>query len=41
VLFEIITGDPLFKGDDEMDQINKIHDVMGTPHPEVLAFYQE
>lgn len=41
VLYEIITGDPLFKGEDEMDQINKIHDVMGTPHPEVLAFYQE
>lgn len=41
VLFEIITKEPLFQGDDEMDQINKIHEVLGTPPPEVLEYYQQ
>jgi renal tumor antigen len=41
VLYEIIVLEPLFQGKDEMDQINKIHDVMGTPHPQVLAYYQQ
>lgn len=41
VLFEIITGDPLFQGDDEIDQINKIHEILGTPSQELLDYYQE
>jgi renal tumor antigen len=41
VLFEVISLNPLFPGDDELDQINKIHKVLGTPSPEVLALYQQ
>ena len=36
VLFELITKKPLFPGKDELDQINKIHSVIGTPKPEVF-----
>jgi hypothetical protein len=28
---------PLFPGANELDQINKIHDIVGTPAPHVLA----
>jgi len=31
VLFEILSLFPLFPGDNELDQINKIHNVLGTP----------
>lgn len=31
VFFEILSLYPLFPGDNELDQIHKIHDVMGTP----------
>jgi len=37
VLFEIIALFPLFPGSDEIDQVNRIHKVVGTPEPEVLA----
>lgn len=33
VLFEMIAKMPLFNGVDEMDQINKINKVLGTPKP--------
>lgn len=36
VMFEIISLFPLFPGKNEMDQIQKIHDIIGTPRPEVL-----
>lgn len=41
VLFEIITLEALFEGSDEIDQINKIHEVIGTPPMELLDYYQE
>ena len=41
VLYEVISQNPLFPGDDELDQINKIHAVLGTPDPEVLNLYQQ
>eukprot|EP01002_Notosolenus_urceolatus_P000729 NODE_1181_length_1536_cov_83.856759_g979_i0.p1 GENE.NODE_1181_length_1536_cov_83.856759_g979_i0~~NODE_1181_length_1536_cov_83.856759_g979_i0.p1 ORF type:complete len:418 (-),score=98.54 NODE_1181_length_1536_cov_83.856759_g979_i0:81-1334(-) len=37
VFFEVMSLYPLFPGTNELDQVNKIHNVMGTPSPEVLA----
>lgn len=37
VWFEIVALFPLFPGQNEMDQIQKIHNVLGTPPPELLA----
>jgi renal tumor antigen len=37
VWFEIVALFPLFPGQNEMDQIQKIHNVLGTPDPELLA----
>jgi len=36
VFFEIISKNPLFPGNNEIDQIYKIHSVLGTPEPQVL-----
>ncbi|XP_052275642.1 MAPK/MAK/MRK overlapping kinase-like isoform X5 [Dreissena polymorpha] len=36
VFFEIISLHPLFPGSNEVDQIAKIHDIMGTPEPNIL-----
>lgn len=40
-MFEIITLRPLFPGSNELDQINKIHDVLGTPSPATLDKFQQ
>jgi len=37
VCFEIVALFPLFPGQNEMDQIQKIHNVLGTPTAELLA----
>jgi renal tumor antigen len=37
VFFEIVSLFPLFPGTNEMDQIQKIHNVVGTPPPDLLA----
>ena len=37
VFFEIMSLYPLFPGTNELDQIEKIHNISGTPAPEVLA----
>jgi len=37
VWFEILALFPLFPGTNELDQITKIHNVLGTPSPELLA----
>eukprot|EP00435_Cladocopium_sp_Y103_P004866 s262_g1.t1 len=37
VCFEIVALFPLFPGQNEMDQIQKIHNVLGTPAAELLA----
>eukprot|EP01147_Barroeca_monosierra_P008693 gene8693-1082_t len=37
VMFEIISLYPLFPGSNELDQINKIHDIIGTPSPQIMA----
>jgi renal tumor antigen len=36
VLFELITKYPLFPGKDELDQVHRIHHILGTPAPELL-----
>ncbi|CAF1153871.1 unnamed protein product [Adineta ricciae] len=40
VMYEIITLKPLFPGSNEIDQMNRIHDVLGTPSPSVLDKFQ-
>ncbi|EDQ85231.1 uncharacterized protein MONBRDRAFT_34399 [Monosiga brevicollis MX1] len=37
VMFEVMCLYPLFPGANELDQINKIHDIMGTPPSHVMA----
>ena len=37
VLYELITGEPLFPGNHELDQICRIHNLLGTPSRELLA----
>ncbi|KAK3583310.1 hypothetical protein CHS0354_038920 [Potamilus streckersoni] len=41
VFFEILSLHPLFPGSNEVDQITKIHDVMGTPDPSVLNKFKK
>ena len=41
VLFEITTLYPLFPGSDEIDQINRIHKILGTPSKNVLEALQK
>ena len=36
VFYEILTLEPLFPGDDEIDQVNKINYVMGSPSEELF-----
>uniref|UniRef100_A0A8C3ASW8 mitogen-activated protein kinase n=1 Tax=Cyclopterus lumpus TaxID=8103 RepID=A0A8C3ASW8_CYCLU len=36
VFFEIMSLSPLFPGTNELDQVAKIHDVLGTPDPSIL-----
>lgn len=40
-MFEIITLRPLFPGSNELDQISKIHEVLGTPSPNTLDKFQQ
>ena len=40
VMFEIIGLFPLFPGTDELDQINKIHNVLGTPSKQLLEKFK-
>ena len=37
MFFEIVSLFPLFPGTNELDQIQKIHNILGTPPPELLA----
>jgi renal tumor antigen len=40
VMFEITSLYPLFPGSNEVDQINRIHKVLGTPPQEILAKFK-
>lgn len=37
VFFEVLSLFPLFPGTNELDQIQKIHNIIGTPPPDLLA----
>ncbi|KAJ8341663.1 hypothetical protein SKAU_G00339540 [Synaphobranchus kaupii] len=41
VFFEIISLNPLFPGSNELDQVSKIHDVLGTPEPSLLHKFKQ
>lgn len=41
VFFEVLSLFPLFSGDDEMDQINKIHNILGTPNPRIFERFKK
>ena len=36
VFFEVLTLTPLFPGTNELDQVHKIHNILGTPQKELL-----
>lgn len=40
-MYEITTLRPLFPGTNELDQINKIHEVVGTPSHSTLEKFQQ
>ncbi|XP_015127733.1 MAPK/MAK/MRK overlapping kinase [Diachasma alloeum] len=40
VYYELLTLKPLFPGSNEIDQIAKIHGVLGTPHARVVAKFR-
>jgi renal tumor antigen len=40
VFYELMALTPLFPGKDELDQINRIHAILGTPAREVLASFR-
>lgn len=41
VFFEVLSLFPLFPGDNELDQINKIHNIIGTPPQDVFDKFQK
>jgi len=41
VLFEILSLFPLFPGNNELDQVHKIHNILGTPPQHVLDNFQK
>ncbi|XP_064316866.1 MAPK/MAK/MRK overlapping kinase isoform X2 [Phalacrocorax carbo] len=41
VFYEITSFQPLFPGSNELDQISKIHDVIGTPANETLSKFKQ
>uniref|UniRef100_A0A9J8C890 mitogen-activated protein kinase n=1 Tax=Cyprinus carpio carpio TaxID=630221 RepID=A0A9J8C890_CYPCA len=41
VFFEILSLSPLFPGRNELDQVNKIHDVLGTPDITLLQKFKQ
>lgn len=41
VLFEILTTRPLFPGKQQLDQIARIHNILGTPSRDILAQFRQ
>lgn len=41
VFFEMMTLFPLFPGDNELDQIHKIHNILGSPPDEILDNFKK
>jgi renal tumor antigen len=40
VMYEIMTLHPLFPGKNEVDQIHKIHHILGTPDAKILERFK-
>ena len=40
-MYEVLSLCPLFPGDDELDQINKIHNICGTPREEIFEYFRK
>ena len=40
VFFEILSLYPLFPGNNELDQVNRIHNIVGTPSSDLLAHFK-
>jgi renal tumor antigen len=41
VLFEVISLFPLFPGNNELDQVHKIHNILGTPDDKLLSKFKK
>ncbi|XP_043478561.1 MAPK/MAK/MRK overlapping kinase-like [Leptopilina heterotoma] len=41
VFYELLTLKPLFPGSNELDQISKIHNILGTPHTRLVAKFRK
>lgn len=41
VFFEVLALFPLFPGNNELDQVHKIHDIIGTPEQKLLDDFQK
>jgi len=41
VFFEVLSLFPLFPGTNELDQVNKIHNILGTPSKQVLDKFKQ
>ena len=41
VFFEVISLFPAFPGNDELDQIKRIHNILGTPSAEPLNHFKK
>jgi renal tumor antigen len=41
VFFEVLALSPLFPGKNELDQIHKIHNILGTPSAEILKAFKD
>ena len=41
VYFEVLALFPLFPGNNELDQVHKIHNILGTPSHELLSKFQK
>jgi renal tumor antigen len=41
VFFEVLSLFPLFPGVQELDQVHKIHNILGSPPQEILNHFQK
>ena len=41
ILYEVITKTPLFPGNNQLDQIAKIHNILGTPNRDILNQFKQ
>lgn len=41
VMFEVISLFPIFPGQNEVDQIERVHQILGSPQPELLEQFKK